>query len=98
MVDTGEDSKPMNRTSISRGVYVDPTGGYWARPCINGRYTWRKLKAVTQRAAIKENATANWHSESGNFSQLAQLYIDADCPNKKLEPRGDTYCEPEKAR
>ncbi len=84
--------------AIGGGVYLDADGGYWARPWINHRRTWRKLKAVKRAAAYKENATTPWSAPAGNFSELAQLYIDAGCPNKRLEKREVAFCDPEEKR
>lgn len=88
----------MTRTSISPGVYVDPQGRYWARPLIRGRRTWRLLKALKAAAAVKENALIDWQSPVGTFAELAQLYLDSGCPNKKLETRLESFQIEEKRR
>jgi integrase len=87
------------RVAIGGGVYQDPvTGAYYARPWINRRRTWRRLAAVKPREAIREAATTPWAGTGKHFSALAQLYIDARCPNKKLESRSPVFCQPETAR
>ncbi len=88
----------MTRTSISPGVYEGPPGVFWARPLVRGRRTWRKLRAVKAAAAVKENAHKDWAAPAGNFADLAQLYLDAGCPNRRLEARGERFITREKAR
>lgn len=78
----------MKRISISQGVYLDSdTGLYWARPEIDGRRTWRRLKAVTKKAAIEETHRTTWAPKLERFAELAQSYLDAGCPTARLEPR-----------
>jgi integrase len=72
-------------------VYVDAFGVFWARPFIRGRRTWRKLKAVKAKAAVKENALTDWNAPAGAFAELAQLYLDAGCPNRRLEARPASF-------
>ena len=77
----------MKRASIGGGVYADEIGGFWARPWINKRRTWRKLKATNPRAAIKEANGDDFKSNSNKFADLAAEYIKQDCPNRRLEKR-----------
>jgi integrase len=88
----------MTRTSISPGVYVDGLGRFWGRPVIRGRSTWRLLKAVTQRAAVKEYSNTDYAAPAGNFASLAELYVKSGCPDKKLKPRPEPFTTAEKAR
>lgn len=88
----------MTRTSISPGVYVDGSGRFWGRPVIRGRSTWRLLRAVKQREAIKEFATADYAAPAGNFASLAELYVASGCPDKKLKPRAEGFTVAEKQR
>lgn len=86
-------------TLISPGVYHRACdGAYFARPRIHGRSTWRKLKARTAKAAIKENANTNWHAPGGSFQELATAYLAAHCPNRRLEPRADAFTADETKR
>lgn len=94
----------MNRSAIAPGVYVDDQGRYWARPIINRRRTWRLLVDNAQRP-IRNARTATalalrkqWQPASDNFAALAELYLAADCPNKRLEPRGTHFISAETAR
>lgn len=76
---------PMTR--VSPGVYQRDDGAFFARITLAGRRTWRKLRAVKLRAAIKEAANADWSAPAGTFSEIADLYLAASCPNRRLEPR-----------
>jgi len=91
-------SNSPTRKSIGGGVYVDSEGAFWARPWINHRRTWRKLKATKRAFAFKERAREPWTLNAGTFLQLANLYKDAGCPNRRLEPRSESFCAPERAR
>ncbi|MFO1514270.1 MAG: hypothetical protein U1F83_15390 [Verrucomicrobiota bacterium] len=77
----------MKRSSKGGGVYQSAVGRYWARPWINGRRTWRVLAATTARAAFKEVADASWRESADTVAALAKLWLDADCPNSRLEPQ-----------
>jgi len=101
----------MKRTSIAPGVYKDPNGGFWVRPTVDGKRTWRKLKAQTERYALKEGmekivaqeraklgAGRDPFSKGETFREMAELYLAAHCPNRKLEPRGDSFVKAERAR
>lgn len=88
----------MKRTAIGAGAYSDESGGYWARPWINRRRTWRKLKASTASKAQKEASGTKWNAPTENFASLALLYTDAGCPNKRLEPRAISFTKEEEAR
>lgn len=81
------------------------------RPEVNGKRTWRKLKATTERFALKEGReklAAQERSKHGSgrdpfsrgntFAEMAQLYLAARCPNRKLEPRAKAFCDSEKTR
>ena len=84
---------------ISPRLYQRETdGAYFARIPIRGRYTWRKLKAVKQRAAIAELATTKWEAPAGTFAELADLYVSAGCPNRKLETRLPHFTDEETTR
>ena len=78
------------KTSVAPGIYRDETGAFWCRPWVNRRRTWRKLKAVRLKAAATEAATLN-ADKALRFSELARLYLDANCPNRRLEPRPDKF-------
>lgn len=92
----------MNTRSIGHGVYEQVEGGkviaYWARPWIQKRRTWRKLDAVKRTAAIVEAETTDWEGKGGKFVDLAKAYIEAGCPNRRLEPRHDGFTGPESKR
>ena len=93
-----EKIKAMKRTAIGAGAYRDESGGYWARPWINRRRTWRRLKATTERKAITVANGTNWSEPTENFAALANLYTEASCPNKRLEPRPESFTTDETAR
>lgn len=92
----------MKRSSISPGVYVsnDASGAatYWARPTVRGRRTWKKLAAVKPAAAVKEYIGKDWTGSTGSLAELAQLYVAAGCPNKRLEERPVDFLTAETAR
>ena len=73
-------------------------GAYFARLVLRGRQTWRKLKAVKLRPAIAELANTNWEAPAGTFTELADLYVAAGCPNRKLERREGFFVIAERAR
>ena len=77
----------MKRTAIGAGAYVDESGRYWARPEINHRRTWRRLKSTTQRKAIQEAAGTSFSAKGVTFAALAQLWQDSGCPGKRGRPR-----------
>ena len=84
--------------SVSPGLYQSPDGAYFVRPWIKGRRTWRKLRAVKLRAAIIESAAADWTAPAGTFAELCDLYTAAHCPNRKLQPRPESFTTAETAR
>lgn len=89
----------MTRTAIpNTGVYQDAAGRYWARPWINHRRTWRLLAAVTRKAAIKQAAALATIGIEHKFSEIARLYLDRDCPNKRFEPRPGPFTDAERPR
>lgn len=88
----------MKRVSIGAGAYADESGGYWARPWINRRRTWRKLTASTAKAAQREANATDWTAPAENFTALANQYTSANCPNKRLEPRPGNFTADETAR
>ena len=73
-------------------------GAFFARILIRGRQTWRKLKAVKLRSAIAELAATDWETPAGTFAELADQYVKAHCPNRRLEPRDDEFTQPEARR
>jgi len=75
----------VKRTAASAGVYRDDAGGYWVRPWINGRRTWRKLKALKLPAAQREAGRTEWVPKAKTFADLVQLYRSAGHPNRRLE-------------
>lgn len=90
----------MSRRAVQGGVYVDEDGGYWVRPWIRGKRTWRKLCATREREAIKEANRTEYEAKALKFQALAALYLDAGCPNSKLEGRATNakFCDDERGR
>lgn len=88
----------MKRKAIGGGVYKSEDGRFWSRPWVNRGRTWKLLEADTRKAAFKEAAVTEWDSETGSFAELSRLYIDAGCPNRRLESRDKEFCKPEKTR
>lgn len=88
----------MKRTAIGAGAYVDEQGGYWARPWINRRRTWRKLTSASAAKAQREANATEWNAPTENFAALANLYTESGCPNKRLEPREESFTKEEAAR
>lgn len=101
----------MSRLTIAPNIYKDTARDrYLARVQLgNGRYTWRTLKAVGKREAIREgqkkllahaeasvSATASPFEPRGDtFATAAAAYLKAGCPNKQGEPRAKTFCATE---
>lgn len=101
----------MIRTAISQGIYRDEYGTFWVRPTVNGKRTWRKLKAGSERFALKEGReklVAQERAMQGTgrdpfargetFAEMATLYLTAHCPNRKLEARNAAFCKNEEQR
>jgi len=88
----------VKRTAIGCGVYQDPSGGYWARPIISHRRTWRKLKAKSNRKAMVEANTGEFAAKSRRFSSLAQLWMDSGCPGKRGKCPVGTHLTEARAR
>jgi integrase len=94
----------MTRTAIAPGVYVDDQGRYWARPRIHRRSTWRLLKDPAGRPIAKAKTAValalntDWTPAGDTFALLARLYLDAGCPNKRLEQRPASFVDAEKPR
>lgn len=87
----------MKRISQGGGVYIDERGVFWARPWVAGNRTWRKLKATRVREAQRE-ANSTEFTRSQKFTDLATAYQEADCPNRRLESRDETFTGDEKKR
>lgn len=87
----------MKRTATGHGVYVDESGGYWARLWVNKRRTWRRLKSKKLKEALAESLAVEPES-SNSFAAASAKYIADKCPNKRLEDRGEYFCERETQR
>lgn len=86
----------MKAISRGGGVYENERG-FWTRPWVNGKRTWRKLKSARLREAQRE-ANSEEFTKTKTFAQLADLYTKAKCPNKRLEEREDKYCKIESGK
>jgi integrase len=75
----------MTRRVVSAGIYQDDTGGFWARPWIRGRRTWRKLQALKLPAAQREAGRTEWVPKAKTFADLVRLYRAAGHPNRRVE-------------
>ncbi len=87
----------MNR--VADGVFKrGPV--FYVRPWVKGKRTWRKLKAITLKFAIEEaraKKTDQSRSKVGTaidpfsgvsaFLAMADLYVAAQCPDSRLQPR-----------
>lgn len=101
----------MKRTSIGNGVYKDPRGKFWVRPHVGQYRSWRKLKALTQKHAVEEaRALYTDHNraqlglsprspfqrhQGQTFAALADAYVSAGCPDRRLQPRHVSFCTTE---
>lgn len=83
---------------VSPGLFQSDNGGFYVRPWIRGRRTWRKLRAVKLRAAILEAARTDFSAPAGAFADLAREYVKHHCPNRQLEPREATFTHDETKR
>lgn len=103
----------MKRTSIGGNLYEDERDRvWWVRPVVNGKRTWRQLRAKTLRLAQEEaralltdharsrvgTARSPFAPASDTFTDMADLYIAAKCPDKRLQTRGPAFCEVEADR
>jgi integrase len=103
----------VKRTSIGGGLYKDDRKGvYWVRPWVDGRRTWRHLRAVTERLALEEaralltdharsrigTAKSPFAPQSDTFADMADLYLAAKCPDKRLQTRALGFCAVEADR
>lgn len=85
--------KPTVRTKITANVWVDDqTGSYLHRPVINGRRTWRRIKAATPEEA--EELIRPKTKAVATVDELVQAYVAAGCPTL----RGRQYARPEVMR
>lgn len=83
---------------IAPRTYQDKKGRYWARFPVHGRYTWKLLRDVTtKRDAIAEAQSAT-APRADSFTALSQLYVDAGCPNRRMETRPAYFVKEETAR
>lgn len=103
----------MKRTAIGGGLYKDTRKGvYWVRPWVDGKRTWRQLRAKTERLAAEEaralltdharsrigTAKSPFAPASDSFADMADLYIAAKCPDKRLQTRPPAFCAVEADR
>lgn len=101
------------RVSIGHGVYQDEKSGtFFVRPYIGGARTWRALRSKTKTYAIKEAAAkvtdqerakhgigvSPYAREAISFSDLADAYLTANCPNRRLEARPGKFTASERVR
>ena len=93
----------MKRTIVKSGVYQSEDA-FWIRPVITGRRTWRKLRAIKLKPALDEAAgllVAHRQSASGScrspltkgtdFAEVADMYLEAGCPNSLDEGRDEKF-------
>ena len=99
----------MNTDRIA--VAIEGTGVYrehfkladGSRGAFTGRFldrknNWRVIPAKTKREAIRIVSARDPGIVAGAFKNLAQLYIDSDCPNASPEPRTENFIKEETAR
>jgi integrase len=86
----------MTAKSCGGGVYENERG-FWARPWVNGKRTWRKLKAQRLREAHRE-ANSEPFTKSKTFGDLADQYLTSKCPNRRLEERDASFCKTESSK
>lgn len=102
-----------SRKALGGGVYKDDRKGtYWIRLSLNGKRTWRRLDAKTERFA-KEEARAKLsdyaRSKVGTakspfaravdtFDKAADTYLEAQCPDRRLQTRDEAFCAVERDR
>lgn len=87
----------MKRTAIGDGLYRDAGGGWWMRPTVSGRRTWRKLASLSiDEARVEAAAVIADHRRSQlglaqdpfstppvkTFRELAESYVAAGCPDR----------------
>jgi site-specific recombinase XerD len=79
----------MKLRKVSKGVY-EAGGKYYTRPTVGGVRTLRQLKARTPSAAIAEANSTSFKSVYP-FSDLAETWLSAGCPDGCGRPRPDEY-------
>lgn len=95
------------------GLYQDESG-FWVRPPVDGKRTWRKLDALTLKTAVKEaerklsqhanflageSTTSPFQDNAHTFERIAALYLAAGCPHSRTKTgRDDRFCNGERER
>ena len=80
----------MTFKRISRGLFQDGAGRYWARVTIDGKRTKRRLWGLTQAQAEAELKSGEFAQSRTAFSQLAKEWLALGCPVSKT-PRSPVY-------
>lgn len=101
------------RSPIAPGTYWDDEKRiFLARPQLtSGKWTWRKLQAVSKRAAVKEGSekltmhrrylagledSSPFEAERKMpFSELSEAYVKAGCPSRNGQARTQAFVEAE---
>lgn len=96
---------------VADGIYkYGDTTTYYERPKVNGKRTWRALKAAnlsTAKIELARKTTERRNAEAegrnpfaipGNLASLAEFYVKSDCPDRKLRPRKGLYLIREQKR
>lgn len=96
--------------SVGDSVYRGPFG-FYVRPWVNGRRTWKKLNSISQAEAKKEarellsdhqrairGMGESPFAKSGTLAELAAKYIAAGCPSKSHPIRPAVFIAGEKDR
>lgn len=80
-------SCPRKYKSVGNGVYKGPHG-FYIRPWVSGKRTWKKLVATAQRTAIQEARAilSQPQHKSPVIDPLLTSYFESNCPNSRLEP------------
>jgi integrase len=94
------------------GIYRDKREGrFWIRPVIWGKRTWRRLDSRKVAEAKEESAellVLHKRAENGigrspftkgkTFGDIADLYLEARCPNGRGETRNEQFIKLETVR
>jgi len=101
----------LKATAIANGIYQDLQGRFWIRPKVWSKRTWWRLHSTKYKHALEEASelmVLHRRSDHGigqspfsrgkTFADLADLYLQARCPNSRGETRDQQFIKLESVR